>query len=375
MSLESKVLRGDERATYNLRKLYLRHGYSHYRVSKFEEYDLYAKNKSFLVSENLLTFTDTNGKLMALKPDVTLSIIKNVVADVKSSYKLYYDEHVYRTTSGGDGFREITQTGLESIGNIDLFAESEVLMLAMKSLESISDNFLLDISHMRLLEGLLENMGIDPSDMSDIFALVGSKNVSGIRALCRKYEIASEEIEKLCTLTAMYLPIEKALESVKPYVAGEKMQAAFEELSGICELIREYGIADKLYLDLSIVNDMNYYDGIIFKGFVNGIPDSILSGGRYDRLMERFGKKMGAVGFAVYLDKLERFGSASDDFDVDYMLLYSADVPAAKIIAAANELSADGSSVRASSAIDAGVRYRKLVRLSKGGLQTLEAND
>ena len=375
MSLESKVLRGDERATYNLRKLYLRHGYSHYRVSKFEEYDLYAKNKSFLVSENLLTFTDTNGKLMALKPDVTLSIIKNVVADVKSSYKLYYDEHVYRTTSGGDGFREITQTGLESIGNIDLFAESEVLMLAMKSLESISENFLLDVSHMRLLEGLLENMGIDPSDMSDIFALVGSKNVSGIRALCRKYEIASEEIEKLCTLTAMYLPIEKALESVKPYVAGEKMQAAFEELSGICELIREYGIADKLYLDLSIVNDMNYYDGIIFKGFVNGIPDSILSGGRYDRLMERFGKKMGAVGFAVYLDKLERFGSASDDFDVDYMLLYSADVPAAKIIAAANELSADGSSVRASSAIDAGVRYRKLVRLSKGGLQTLEAND
>lgn len=375
MSLESKVLRGDERATYNLRKLYLRHGYSHYRVSKFEEYDLYAKNKSFLVSENLLTFTDTNGKLMALKPDVTLSIIKNVVADVKSSYKLYYDEHVYRTTSGGDGFREITQTGLESIGNIDLFAESEVLMLAMKSLESISENFLLDISHMRLLEGLLENMGIDPSDMSDIFALVGSKNVSGIRALCRKYEIASEEIEKLCTLTAMYLPIEKALESVKPYVAGEKMQAAFEELSGICELIREYGIADKLYLDLSIVNDMNYYDGIIFKGFVNGIPDSILSGGRYDRLMERFGKKMGAVGFAVYLDKLERFGSASDDFDVDYMLLYSADVPAAKIIAAANELSADGSSVRASSAIDAGVRCRKLVRLSKGGLQTLEAND
>ena len=92
MSFEQKVLREDERATYELRRLYLRHGYSHYRVNKFEEYDLYAKNKSFLVSENLLTFTDTNGKLMALKPDVTLSIIKNVVADVKSSYKLYYDE-------------------------------------------------------------------------------------------------------------------------------------------------------------------------------------------------------------------------------------------------------------------------------------------
>ena len=375
MSFEQKVLREDERATYELRRLYLRHGYSHYRVNKFEEYDLYAKNKSFLVSENLLTFTDTNGKLMALKPDVTLSIIKNVVADVKSSYKLYYDEHVYRTTSSGDGFREITQTGLESIGNIDVFAESEVIMLAMKSLSSISEDYLLDISHMRLLEGLLENMGIDPSDMSDIFALVGSKNVSGLRALCRKYSIDEAAEDRLCELTAMYQPIEKALEVFRPYVYGEKMQAAFDELSEIRDAIREYGLLGKIYLDLSVVNDMNYYDGVIFKGFVNGIPDSILSGGRYDRLMERFGKKMGAVGFAVYLDKLERFGSAANEFDVDYMLVYESDIPSCEIIAAAKKLGGDGSSVRASSAVDAGVRYRKLIKLSKGGLVTLEEND
>lgn len=375
MSFEQKVLREDERATYELRRLYLRHGYSHYRVNKFEEYDLYAKNKSFLVSENLLTFTDTNGKLMALKPDVTLSIIKNVVADVKSSYKLYYDEHVYRTTSSGDGFREITQTGLESIGNIDVFAESEVIMLAMKSLSSISEDYLLDISHMRLLEGLLENMGIDPSDMSDIFALVGSKNVSGLRALCRKYSIDEAAEDRLCELTAMYQPIEKALEVFRPYVYGEKMQAAFDELSEIRDAMREYGLLGKIYLDLSVVNDMNYYDGVIFKGFVNGIPDSILSGGRYDRLMERFGKKMGAVGFAVYLDKLERFGSAANEFDVDYMLVYESDIPSGEIIAAAKKLGGDGNSVRASSAVDAGVRYRKLIKLSKGGLVTLEEND
>jgi ATP phosphoribosyltransferase regulatory subunit len=119
---------------------------------------------------------------------------------------------------------------------------------------------------------------------------------------------------------------------------------------------------------------MNYYDGVIFKGFVNGIPDSILSGGRYDRLMERFGKKMGAVGFAVYLDKLERFGSVVDDFDVDYMLVYDNDVSSSDIIAAAKKLGSDGNSVRASSAADAGVRYRKLVKLSKGGIETLEEN-
>ena len=99
MMLTDKVFREDEKAIYKLRELYSSYGYNHYKVSKFEEYDLYAHNKSFLVSQNLLTFTDTNGKLMALKPDVTLSIIKNAVADDKACYKLYYDEHVYRTTS------------------------------------------------------------------------------------------------------------------------------------------------------------------------------------------------------------------------------------------------------------------------------------
>ena len=172
MILSDKVFREDEKAIYKLRELYSKHGYNHYRVSKFEEYDLYAKNKSFLVSENLLTFTDTNGKLMALKPDVTLSIIKNAVASPKESYKLYYDEHVYRTTSGGDGFREIMQTGLECIGNIDMFAQCEVIMLAQRSLMSISEDYLLDMSHMRFVEGLLENAGISLEDMDGMLALM-----------------------------------------------------------------------------------------------------------------------------------------------------------------------------------------------------------
>ena len=321
MNFPNRTLGGDELAIYKLRELYRKHGYSHYRVSKFEEYDLYAKNKSFLVSENLLTFTDTNGKLMALKPDVTLSIIKNVVADVKNSYKLYYDEHVYRTTSGGDGFREIIQTGLESIGNVDLFAECEVLMLAMRSLEEISEDFLLDISHMKFMEGFLENIGIAPEDMTDFFVLIGSKNIYGLRALCAKKGIALESTEKLCTLTSMYLPIEVALMQIKELSVGDKMLEAYDELCKIYEAIKVYGFADKLYVDFSVVNDMSYYDGIIFKGFINGIPDSILSGGRYDRLMERFGKKTGAIGFAVYLDRLERFGKDDSEFDVDYMLI------------------------------------------------------
>ncbi len=362
MEFFDKVFREDEKAIYKLRELYRKYGYSHYRVSKFEEYDLYARNKSFLISENLLTFTDTNGKLMALKPDVTLSIIKNAVADDKTSYKLYYDEHVYRTTSSGDGFREILQTGLESIGSVDIYSECEVIMLGMKSLESISADCILDISHMQLLEGLLETCGVDANDIPEFFKLIESKNVPALRRLCVSKGIAEDNCETLCKITSMYLPMAKAMDEIRCFVKGEKMSKAYAELEAIYKMMDECGCAEKLYLDFSVVNDMNYYDGVIFKGFVNGIHDSILSGGRYDRLMQKFGKKTGAIGFAVYLDRLERFGNGESEYDVDTMLVYGADTPVEEIVRATERYMANGT-VRAVSSIDTSVRCRQIVKL------------
>ena len=375
MILSEKVLRAEERAVYKMRELYRSYGYLQYKVSKFEEYDLYAKNKSFLVSENLLTFTDTNGKLMALKPDVTLSIIKNAVASPKATYKLYYDEHVYRTTSGGDGFREIMQTGLECIGKIDIFSECEVIMLAAKSLMSISEDYLLDMSHMRLIEGMLENAKIAPEDMGEFLALFSTKNIPAIRSLCQSKGICECYGEKLATVASMYLPLKDALKVIEPLVEGEKMQAAYTELVKIYEVMECYGLTNKLYLDFSVVNDMNYYDGIIFKGFVNGIPDSVLSGGRYDRLMEKFGKKTEAIGFAVYLDKLERFGNEGDGYDIDVLMVYENDMPAERIIEAVRLLSNGGKTVRTVNAPETGVRYRQLISLGKEGMKILETND
>ena len=139
MKYEELNLRENEKVLFSLRALFEKYGYSQYKVSKFEEYDFYMKNKSFLVSENVLTFTDTTGKLMALKPDVTLSIVKNTDVAKGELSKVYYSENVYRTTPGSQGFKEIMQTGLECIGNVDTDAVCEVLEIAAKSLETVSD--------------------------------------------------------------------------------------------------------------------------------------------------------------------------------------------------------------------------------------------
>ncbi|MBR5976188.1 MAG: ATP phosphoribosyltransferase regulatory subunit, partial [Clostridia bacterium] len=110
MNYEELNLRNNEKILFSLRALFEKYGYTQYKVSKFEEYDFYMKNKSFLVSENVLTFTDTTGKLMALKPDVTLSIVKNTDVGKDELSKVYYSENVYRTTPGSQGFKEIMQT-------------------------------------------------------------------------------------------------------------------------------------------------------------------------------------------------------------------------------------------------------------------------
>lgn len=375
MSFSKNVLRSDELAIYNLRELYRKFGYSQYKVSRFEEYDLYARNKSFLVSENVLTFTDTNGKLMALKPDVTLSIVKNISSDEEMTHKLYYNENVYRTSAESHGFKEIVQTGLECIGNIDLFAEGEVIMLASKSLESISDEYILDISHMGLIEGFLDFVGIQTADRAEFLKYVESKNLSAIIKLCDAFSVDKDICQRICGLTQMYVPLDRALDEIKNMLMNEKMNNAYCELKSISDTMALYGLSEKLYFDFSVVNDCNYYDGIIFQGFINGIPDSVLSGGRYDRLLARMGKQCEAIGFAVYLDRLERFGTEESSFDTDVLLVYDDNTDTKSIIDTVKLLNESGKTVKTCAKADSTVKYRQLLKIGKGGIEILETND
>ena len=375
MSFSDGVLRNEEKAIYSLRELYSAYGYSQYKVGRFEEYDLYAHNKSFLVSENILSFTDTNGKLMALKPDVTLSIVKNISADGNSTHKLYYNENVYRTSAESHGFKEIMQTGLECVGTVDTVAESEVVLLAVKSLEKISDDYILDVSHMGLVEGLLDAAGLEGADRDAVLGYIKSKNVTSIRRMSERSGLYKSVFDVICDMTASYMPLNKALDRIKEIALGEKMQAAYGELVGICSVLDLYGMSERVFFDFSVVNDCNYYDGVIFKGFINGVPDSILSGGRYDRLLFKMGKSCGAIGFAVYLDRLERFGTDEKKYDTDVLLVYDESSDAVTVTAAVRSLIESGKSVMTARAADKSVRYRELAKIVNGGIEILEAND
>ena len=146
MSIDLSVLNNSEKIIFELRSLYSKYGYKPFKMSKFEEYDLYGSNKDFLVSGNCITFTDSDGRLLALKPDVTFSIIKNLDDSAEGVQKVYYNENVYRVTKKAGGFSEIMQTGIECMGGIGSGEVCEVITLAARSLYAISENSVLDIS-------------------------------------------------------------------------------------------------------------------------------------------------------------------------------------------------------------------------------------
>ena len=374
MNFDELVLENGERAAFGLGQLYRKYGYIRYKVSKFEEYDLYVQNKSFLVSENVLTFTDTDGKLMALKPDVTLSIVKNSIDGENSIQKVYYNENVYRTSQGAGEFKEIMQTGLECIGDIDTYSVGEVIMLAAKSLESISRRYVLDLSHLGFVSALLETLCDNEVTRRELLRLMGDKNIHGIRALCESAGIAKKDCDDICSLAKLYGPVSKILCELLPLIRNDDMRASYEELAELVEIIRVYGFEDKVFLDFSIVNDMNYYNGIIFRGFIDGIPSGVLSGGRYDNLLKKMGKTSGAIGFALYLDLLERFGDSGEYFDVDVLLIYDGASPK-DIIDAVKLLSSYGKTVKVQKSNDGRVRYRQLAAVRRGGFEILENND
>ena len=165
-----------ESLSLSLREIYQSYGYRQYKVGKFEEYDLYARFRNFLSEEHILTFSDLNGHLMALKPDITLSIVKNTRDDDRIR-KVWYTETVYRVPRNSNTFHEILQTGLECIGAVDLYTMAEVLMLAAHSLETISHSYVLDISHIGILSGLFSAYDIPAPAAKKILDAFGEKNL------------------------------------------------------------------------------------------------------------------------------------------------------------------------------------------------------
>lgn len=353
-----------ENAVFRLRSLYGSYGYAQFRMSRFEEYDLYMQNKSFLVSDQVITFTDSDGKLMALKPDVTLSIVKSSKATPGSVRKVWYDENVYRVAPGTRTFKEIRQLGLECLGDLDAYCISEVLSLAVRSLCSLSPDSTLTVSHLGILSAVLDGLHISPAGRAQLLTCVREKNLHDARTVCASEGADETAAAVLYGLMNCEGAPANAVATLTALLAGTD---ALPLLDGFAAILATLP-ADRVRVDFSVINDMNYYNGIVFQGFIRGIPTEILSGGQYDLLMKKMGKNAGAIGFAVYLDQLVALLPQTDRYDADVLLLYGDDVPLGRVAETVRGLTEAGQSVTALRTVPQGLRVRQTVKLTAKGV-------
>ncbi len=357
-----------EQMALSLGALFEDNGYLPYKMSKFEEYDLYARNKDFLISDSVITFTDIGGKLMALKPDVTLSIVKNS-KDLPWVQKVYYKENVYRVSRSTHSYKEIMQLGLEAMGDIDDYTVLEVLSLAEQSLSKISEASVLEVSHLGIIKELTDSIGIPLDRREQLVKLIGEKNPHELTALCRDCSIAEDSIELLRWIATAGGSPETMLPCLREKLSGKVSAATLDRFETVLSALE-----GNVIVDFSVVDNIHYYNGFVFRGFISGLPDPVLSGGQYDKLMKKMNRTAGAIGFAVYADQLQRLEQEQDNYDVDVLLLYQQDTPLAKLQQAVRDFTAQGLSVSVQKVMPDTLRYKALAKFNGSEVQTIENN-
>ena len=305
-----------------LRELYSSAGYSCYRTVGFEEYDLFSQYRDFLTSGQMITFTGAGGRLLALKPDITMSIIRDAAQERGRSDKFFYSESVYRVPAGGDEFKEILQIGLECIGDLGGYDRTEVVSLACKTLGMTGREYKLDISHTGLVSGLFELFGIPEDARADFADALKDKNAPMISLLCEKNGITYENAKKLIDFSRFSLPIRDAARELRALGFGDNAKSAQALL--MLELIANTLTDDEaecVSLDFSVIHGMNYYDGTVFAGYIDGVAEAVLKGGEYGKLMKKMGREGSGLGFALYTDLLERLDDGDKNYAADVMLV------------------------------------------------------
>ena len=330
----NRILKPEEQAVFDLRKLYQNFGYTSYKMSRFEEYDLYVRSKDFLQSQQVITFADRSGKLLALKPDVTLSIIKNAPDAPGCIQKMYYNESVYRDDPATHTMKEIMQCGLECVGDLGSYEIAEVLLLAAKSLNALGGEFVLDVSHMGLVSAVLESSGI--ASKKQALRHLSQKSSHELRDLC---EAEGADFEKLGALVNLYGDPAAVIGKLKSLLTTDAEKAALQELEMLCSLLHSQGFGTNVRVDFSVGSVMKYYSGVVFKGYLSGIPAPVLSGGQYDKLLQKMHRSSRAIGFAVYADLLQR---REEQQRVDTLILHDGNADPMALIEAAQEAAKSG---------------------------------
>jgi tRNA synthetase class II (G H P and S) len=329
----------------DIRKMYDLYGYKRISLPSFEEYDLYNENKDF-IDRNILTVMSPNGKLLALRPDITLSVAKKISKDQSLKYsKIYYQENTYNLTKY-TGYEEDEQLGIELIGKESVFLDFEIVDLAVKSLDIINEKSLIVLSHAGFISSIFDNLNLEYEVKEEIFDCINKKNSHDIKNILENNKFISENVKELIyKIPELSGDLDDITKELSKYGINDNIKKILLELKQLNNLLLKFHKRSKIVFDFSVIKNLNYYNGIILQGYIEGFPNVILTGGRYDRLFEKFGVDTGAVGFAILTDSLKGYYKDEDKNDFEILIAYD-DSNFEKLVEFVNDFQEKGLRVR-----------------------------
>lgn len=302
------------------REVFVHHGYHMVQPPTFEYYDVY--DAAVTKPENMFKFFDNNGRMLALRPDLTTSVAR--IAATKPlgplPYRIAYSGSAYRNDEAFSNTRqrEFSQVGIELIGDDGIDADAEVIGIAVEALIKfgISD-FQIDLGQVDYYKGLSEAAGLSENASDRLREKINDKDFVAIDGMLKELEISDELKNVFSELPKMFGGIEIVTAALQNKELNDKSKKALENLMQVYDALKKKGLESYLAIDLSMVPNLDYYTGIIVRGFARGVAFPVCSGGRYDNLTEKFGRRLPATGIAIGIERIMSALSNTHDNNTD----------------------------------------------------------
>lgn len=285
--------------------MFIEGGYFYIEPSLYENLDELESFYKKIGKESLVKIINGNSDVVALRPDNTTNIIKNIIPKWKQGMqlKLFYNSSIFRNVNNSN-IEEIKQLGIEYLGGFDFESDIEVIVLALNILNKFNDNFIMEISNSKYIYGLLEDINIDKIQEKQLKNIIYRKNKFEMFDYIKKLNLPSKIIDCLANIFEFQGNISQVIKRAEKFYTNKIMEKALEELIILGDFIKKEGYSKYVCFDLSMITELDYYDGVIFKGYYPNSFKEIIKGGRYDSFTEYFGEKVSAIGFSVELDEI-----------------------------------------------------------------------
>lgn len=291
-----------------IRKNFHLYGYHDIQTPTFEYFDVFRKEIGTTSAKELYRFFDKEGNTLALRPDITPSVARaaaTLFSDEQLPIRLCYTGNTFVNHSNYQGrLREVTQMGAEFIGDDSAEADTEMLALAIETMLSIGvKEFQLTVGNVDFLNSLFEDAMLDDEDKDRVMELINNRNFFGVEEYLEKTTLSRSTKEAFLALNGLVGGVE-VLEQARNVAPNSTGIMAIKRLEKIYQMLQLYGVEKYVTFDLGMTGLYGYYTGIIFRGYTYGTGDAVIKGGRYDHLIEKFGKKSPSIGFVIVVDEL-----------------------------------------------------------------------